>query len=168
MAMFNRSLPVRPVAKETVLDQVYRQIRDLILDGEIEPGHSVTIQSLADAFGVSAMPVREALHRLTAEKALTVIAGRSVGIAPLSLERLGDLRQVRLEIEGRPRGLAGSFRASVPFDLAPDGDTTRIAYAVEITVTGRLAVFGVPLLRDTLRRQVAQLVANLDRELGPG
>jgi len=100
MAMFNRSLPVRPVAKETVLDQVYRQIRDLILDGEIEPGHSVTIQSLADAFGVSAMPVREALHRLTAEKALTVIAGRSVGIAPLSLERLGDLRQVRLEIEG--------------------------------------------------------------------
>ena len=95
-----RSLPIRPVAKETVLDQIYRQIRELILDGEIEPGQSVTIQSLADAFGVSAMPVREALHRLTAEKALTVIAGRSVGIAPLTLERLSDLRRVRLEVEG--------------------------------------------------------------------
>jgi DNA-binding GntR family transcriptional regulator len=98
--MPKRSLPVRPVAKATVLDQIYRQIRELILDGEIEPGQSVTIQSLADAFGVSAMPVREALHRLTAEKALTVIAGRSVGIAPLTLERLSDLRRVRLEVEG--------------------------------------------------------------------
>jgi DNA-binding GntR family transcriptional regulator len=38
----------------------------------------VTIQSLSDAFGVSTMPVREVLNRLVAEKALTVICGRSV------------------------------------------------------------------------------------------
>ena len=93
-------LTVRPVAKSSVTDQVYRQLRDLILDGEIEPGESVTIQSLADAFGVSAMPVREALHRLTAEKALTVIAGRSVGIPALSAGRLSDLTRVRREVEG--------------------------------------------------------------------
>jgi DNA-binding GntR family transcriptional regulator len=93
-------LAVRPVAKSSVTDQVYQQIRDLILDGEIEPGETVTIQSLADAFGVSAMPVREALHRLTAEKALTVIAGRSVGIPPLSVTRLADLTRVRREVEG--------------------------------------------------------------------
>lgn len=51
------------------------------------------------------MPVREALHRLVAEKALTVVAGRSVGIPPLSIERLKDLKRVRVEIEGsRPNG----------------------------------------------------------------
>ncbi|MFO1069637.1 MAG: GntR family transcriptional regulator [Geminicoccaceae bacterium] len=93
-------LPFRPVARETVQDRVYREIREMILDGAIEPGRSVTIQSLADAFGTSAMPVREALHRLVAEKALTVVAGRSVGIPPLSAARLGDLRRVRQEIEG--------------------------------------------------------------------
>jgi DNA-binding GntR family transcriptional regulator len=58
------------------------------------------VQSLSEAFGVSAMPVREAMHRLVAEKALTVVAGRSVGIPPLSADRLEDLRRVRIAIEG--------------------------------------------------------------------
>ena len=41
-------------------------------------------------------------------------------------------------------------------------------YAVDLTVTGRLAAFGAPILRDTLRKQVAQLVDNLGHELGAG
>lgn len=90
----------RAVARDTVQDQVYRQLKELILDGEIAPGRTVTVQSLAEAFGVSAMPVREALHRLTAAQALTVVAGRSVGIPALTVERLEDLRRVRGEIEG--------------------------------------------------------------------
>lgn len=80
-------------------------------------------------------------------------------------------RHLRLELSGRPRGLAGSFTASIPFDLAPAdaaGMQTEIRYLIDLTLTGRLATFGAPLLRDTLRRQVAALVANLDRELAPG
>jgi DNA-binding GntR family transcriptional regulator len=90
----------RPVDRETVQDRVYRQIKAMIINGEIEPGEAMTIQSLSDAFQVSAMPVREALRRLMAEQALTVLTGRSVGIPPLSPERLADLRRVRGEIEG--------------------------------------------------------------------
>jgi DNA-binding GntR family transcriptional regulator len=80
-------------------DQVYRQLCELILNGEIAPGQLVTIQALADAFGVSAMPVREALHRLSAARVLTVISGRSIGVPPLSRQRLSDLRRVRVELE---------------------------------------------------------------------
>jgi len=54
---------------------------------------------------VSAMPVREALQRLTAARVLTVISGRSIGIPPLSKERMLDLRRVRLEVEA----LAGEW-----------------------------------------------------------
>ena len=70
----------------------------------------MTVQSLAEAFGVSAMPVREALHRLSAAQALTVVAGRSVGIPALTVERLEDLRRVRGEIEG----LAAAWAAAAP------------------------------------------------------
>lgn len=84
----------------TLQERVYRQLAELILDGGIAPGQQVTIQSLAEAFGVSSMPVREALKRLTAANALTVVAGRTIGIAPLSVDRLTDLKNVRLEIEG--------------------------------------------------------------------
>ncbi len=79
-------------------------------------------------------------------------------------------RHLRLELSGRPRGLAGSFTASIPFDLAPVVGAevaTEISYQIDLTLTGRLATFGAPLLRDTLRRQVSALVANLDRELSP-
>lgn len=100
LARSGKVLPFRPVPRETVQARVYQQLVAMILDGEIEPGQTVTITALADAFGVSAMPVREALHRLTAAGALTVVAGRSVGIPPLSVERLLDLKRVRIEVEG--------------------------------------------------------------------
>lgn len=91
---------ITPLVRDTLQERVYRQVSDLILDGEIAPGQVVTIQSLADAFGVSAMPVREALKRLTAANALTFVTGRSMGIPRLDLERLVDLRNVRVEMEG--------------------------------------------------------------------
>jgi DNA-binding GntR family transcriptional regulator len=106
-------LSVVRVQRATMQDDVYRQAKELILNGELAPGQSITIQWLADAFGVSAMPVREAILRLTAEKALTVVAGRSLGIPHLSRERLVDLTRTRLEIEA----LAVSW--AVP-NLQPD------------------------------------------------
>lgn len=92
-------LPVARVSRDTLQERVYFQLTELILTGEIAPGQLVKIQELAEAFGVSAMPVREALKRLTAAKALTVVSGRSIGIPPLNAERLEDLRRVRLEVE---------------------------------------------------------------------
>lgn len=94
-----RSLSVVRVQRATMQEDVYRQAKQLILNGELAPGQSITIQWLADAFGVSAMPVREAILRLTAERALTVVAGRSLGIPPLSRDRLEDLTRTRLEVE---------------------------------------------------------------------
>ena len=77
--------------------------------------------------------------------------------------------RLRLEIDGRPRGLAGAFRASIPIELRTGDDDdpgTIVHYEVSLTTSGRLAAFGAPILRDTFRRQVAELVANLERELG--
>jgi DNA-binding GntR family transcriptional regulator len=93
-------LPFAPAPRETLQDYVYERVKDLILSGDITPGQSVTMSSLASAFAVSHMPVREALRRLVAERALTVISGRSVGLPALSVERLEDLRRVRVEVEG--------------------------------------------------------------------
>ena len=92
--------PVRPVGRDSMQERVYRQLVQMILDGELEPGRTMTIGGIAEAFGVSAMPVREALHRLSAAKALTVVTGRSVGIPPLTVARLTDLCRVRVEVEG--------------------------------------------------------------------
>jgi DNA-binding GntR family transcriptional regulator len=91
--------PVARAPKGTLQDHVYRQCCEMILSGEIAPGQLVTIQALSDAFGVSAMPVREALQRLIAAKALMVISSRSIGVPHLTRERWLDLERVRLEVE---------------------------------------------------------------------
>jgi len=93
------ALPQMQVARVTLPEEIYRRLKTMILDGGLMPGELVTIQGLASAFGVSAMPVREALQRLTAEGALRVISGRSVGIPELESDRLVDLTKVRVEIE---------------------------------------------------------------------
>jgi len=73
---------------------------------------------------------------------------------------------LRLVLDGKPRGLAGGFRAVIPIQLAEAGENTRIHYAVDLTTSGRLATFGAPILRDSFRRQVVTLIANVERVLG--
>jgi carbon monoxide dehydrogenase subunit G len=75
--------------------------------------------------------------------------------------------RLRLELDGKPRGLAGAFRALIPIELAEAPEGTRIHYTVDLTTSGRLATFGAPILRDSFRKQVATLIANLERVLGP-
>jgi DNA-binding GntR family transcriptional regulator len=89
-----------PISKDTVQDRVYASLRAAIMRGEIKPGQTLTIPGLSAMLGTSAMPVRQALFRLAAERALTVISGRTVGVPPLSRSRLRDLTRVRIEIEG--------------------------------------------------------------------
>ena len=105
-AALKNNAGIVPLTRETLQDQVFRRVTELILDGSIVPGQMVTVQSLADAFGVSPMPVREALRRLSAADALTVVSGRSIGIPALSRARLSDLRNVRFEVEAIAGGWA--------------------------------------------------------------
>jgi len=99
-AVVQANIRSAPVERDTLQERVYDRLANLILDGGVPPGKLITIQSLAEAFGVSAMPVREALKRLIASRALTVVSGRSIGVPPITLERFADLRNVRREIEG--------------------------------------------------------------------
>ncbi len=78
-------------------------------------------------------------------------------------------RRVRLDLDGRPRGFGGAFRARIPFDLeALDAMRTRVSYSVELELEGSLAALGTTTVRDVLRRQVGDLLRNVERELaGP-
>ncbi len=97
--MQNVARKVAPLQRETLQDGVYHRLCDLILEGELVPGASVTVASLASAFQVSPMPVRKALTQLAGMGVLQVVSGRTIGVPKLSLERLEDLKNVRSETE---------------------------------------------------------------------
>lgn len=99
--MVDRSqLGLARIARETVQDRVYSVLRDQLMRGGFEPGQKLKIAELATALGTSAMPVREALNRLAAERAIESMPNRSVRVPSLSKEALRDLMEARFAIEG--------------------------------------------------------------------
>jgi DNA-binding GntR family transcriptional regulator len=107
------NLGLARIARETVQERVYLALRDQLMRGGFEPGQKLKIAELAEAFGTSAMPVREALNRLTVERALETLPSRTVCVPALSKDALQDLRETRFAIEG----LAISRAAS---NMTPD------------------------------------------------
>ncbi len=97
--MLNLDAQVTPLRRETLQASVFSRLCELILQGGIAPGEKIAVASLAKAFGVSPMPIREALTRLSAAGALSVLSGRTIGIPELTRARLDDLRRVRLEMD---------------------------------------------------------------------
>lgn len=95
-------------SRSTVQDVVYRQLRHALMTGRFDPGQTLTISSLAESFGTSHMPVREALRRLAAENALEIAANGSARIPAVSLERLDDLCRARVALESLAADLAMS------------------------------------------------------------
>jgi DNA-binding GntR family transcriptional regulator len=78
---------------------VYRQLRELILFGELAPGQPVTIQGLTEQLGAGMTPVREAIRRLVAEGALESQGNRRVSVPQFSVANLDELIYARQAIE---------------------------------------------------------------------
>ena len=83
----------------------YSLILDAIDAGIYRPGHRLVESELADRFGVSRTPIREALQRLETQSML-VRDGRSMVVASLDHHQLAELYAVRAELEGLAARLA--------------------------------------------------------------
>lgn len=80
-------------------DAAYGQMRQALIDGRFSPGQTFTIRALAQAFGTSPMPARDALKRLVAERGLDLLPNRSVIVPKMSRSRFQEILQIRLSLE---------------------------------------------------------------------
>ena len=114
----------------SAVERVYRHTRTAILMGEYPPGFSLRMSDLARINGVSAIPVREAMRRLEAERLVESIANKGVRVAQLSNSDLADAYQLRTileaeavrlavpKLEGADRTLADELRDKMARDFA--------------------------------------------------
>lgn len=80
-------------------DKVVAELRRRIIDGFYAPGDRLTEDRLADTFGVSRNPVREAIRMLEAEGFLVAVPRRGATVARVSPRDTADLFDVRLALE---------------------------------------------------------------------
>jgi len=78
---------------------IYAALRRALMAGDLVPGQAVSIRTLADQFGTSMIPVRDALKRLVAERALTMLPNRTVVVSPMTRRRFQEILNVRLAVE---------------------------------------------------------------------
>jgi DNA-binding GntR family transcriptional regulator len=88
-----------------VQKDAYTLILEAIDAGIYKPGDRLVESELADRFGVSRTPVREALQRLETQSMLSR-DGRSLVVASLNHNQLAELYAVRTELEGLAARLA--------------------------------------------------------------
>jgi DNA-binding GntR family transcriptional regulator len=91
--------------------QVYASLRDALTAGRFAPGQKLSFRFIAGTLGVSLTPVREAIRRLVAEGALEMRPSRSVRVPLMTRDKLLELRDIRLSLEGLATEKA-AFRAT--------------------------------------------------------
>jgi len=96
---------IRPQNKDA-----YGLILEAIDVGVYKPGSRLVESELAERFGVSRTPIREALQRLETQ-ALLIRDGRSLIVASLDHNQLAELYAVRSELEGLAARLAAQHAA---------------------------------------------------------
>ncbi|MBC3365580.1 GntR family transcriptional regulator [Pseudomonas sp. SWRI154] len=98
-------------------------LREAILDGRLPSGTALRQQELADLFGVSRMPVREALRQLEAQSLLNVVQHKGAVVAPLITSSAVETYALRSVLE------SFALRLSVP--LLDDNDLAMAAHYIE-------------------------------------
>ncbi|MFJ7286448.1 GntR family transcriptional regulator [Pseudomonas sp. NPDC099000] len=97
-----------PIPAHLARSVIEETLRSAILDGRIPCGTALRQQDLADLFGVSRMPVREALRQLEAQSLLNVIAHKGAVVAPLVQGDAVETYALRILLESE------ALRLSVP------------------------------------------------------
>ncbi len=83
----------------SLTEKVYVTLRDMIMRSELAPGTRLKDAELAQQFGVSNTPVREALRWLTADSLVTVIPRRGAFVRCLTVEDFSKLSEIRASLE---------------------------------------------------------------------
>lgn len=84
---------------QTVASQIYKTLRERIVNMQLPPGVTMSEQETANALGVSRTPVREAFIRLSREKMVIISPQRRTAVAKISTERAKQEHFLRESLE---------------------------------------------------------------------
>lgn len=173
---------VERLDRQTLGERAYVSLAELLMSGRLAPGEKLSLRASADVLGVSIMPVREAVSRLVADKALEVTPNRSVRVPVMSAAQFRDLTRVRITIEGHAAAEAARNRNKTDVTAIADAEEAMRAEskakapdlprAVELNKAFHFAVYEAahsPILAEIIRALwlKAGPVINLDLRENP-
>ncbi|MGB1251226.1 MAG: GntR family transcriptional regulator [Candidatus Promineifilaceae bacterium] len=151
---------------------IYDKLRSAIIAGELAGGSPLRQAELGARYGVSKIPVREALRQLEAQGFVTIYPGRGAVVMPLSADEAEEIYLMRIALE--PILLARSIPNLTPLDYARANAALHLVDTMDglppadwHKLDGEFHTIlyqAAPLER--IQRQVATLRGNLARYFG--
>ena len=87
------------IVTKSMREQIYDALRSLILSNEYSPKTVLAIDRLAEEFGVSATPVREALVRLEADGLVELVPNKGAQVTDIREADVRHIWEMRLLLE---------------------------------------------------------------------
>ena len=148
---------------------VYDKLRAAIIAGELAGGQPLRQAEIGARYGVSKIPVREALRQLEAQGFVSLTPGRGAVVSPLSAEEAEEIYLMRIALEpillerSMPNLTALDYgRADATLNLIETLDDLTAAQWHELDGEFHTILYqAAPLVR--IQRQVATLRGNLAR-----
>jgi DNA-binding GntR family transcriptional regulator len=109
-------------------ERISDEIRRAVIAGEMEPGSRVRQEELAERFGASRIPVREALRRLESEGLVTLVPNSGAWIAKVDVAECIEIYKIRERLE--PLAISESVPRLSDADIAT---LQRLAAEIEET-----------------------------------
>ncbi|KAA6183184.1 FCD domain-containing protein [Thiohalocapsa marina] len=91
--------PADTAAPKTLTDIAYARLRADIIGGRHPADAKLRVEHLRRDYGLGATPLREALSRLTSEGFVVTVGQRGFRVAPVSVEDLDDITDMRITLE---------------------------------------------------------------------
>ncbi len=98
---------LNPIGRTALAVEITNRLRQMILEGQLQPREKIREKLLTEQFGVSRTPLREALKVLAAEGLLELIPHRGTVVTEQSDAEVAEVFQVLAALEG----LAGELAA---------------------------------------------------------
>jgi len=95
-----------PIVRRSLHDEVVSRVRDMIIEGSLEPGARIYEEQLAKTLGVSRTPMREALKTLASEGLVELAAARGAVVKRFSPKDVRDMLDVLAVLESFAARLA--------------------------------------------------------------
>lgn len=120
---------------DTIASRISRVLADRIIRGEIAPDARLRQDHIAEEFGTSHVPVREAFRRLEAQGLAISLPRRGVRVASFDLKEVREVAEMRAALEGLALKHAAQHLTSAILDAAEEatreGDAAADVYAWE-------------------------------------
>src|SRR4030067_1886998 len=88
----------RPV---TLRERIVDFIKDSVVSGRLKPGERVPEQEIAESFGISRTPIREAFRQLESEGFIPITPRKGAVVSPITDKDVSEFYEIKSLLEGK-------------------------------------------------------------------